>query len=370
VITLETLPRAAQWAVLAAVSSLLTGLFEWLRLPAALLLGPLIGGILVQSRGAQLRVARLPIDIAQCFIGCLISASITASMLHAFAGHWALFLSTVLAVILASVVLGWGISRLRILQGSTAVWGLLPGAASVMMLMSEEFGADFRLVAFMQYLRVVMVAGLASVVARIWLHGTVHTAPAVAWFPPLDPRSLAVLAAIVIVALSVDRRLKLPAAPLVVSMMLATGLQLGGVIHLQLPPWLLAISYVTLGWMTGLRFSRDVLVNAATAAPKALACIALLLLMCCGLAWLLVATLHVDPLTAYLATSPGGADSIAIISASSPVDVPFVMAMQSARFLIVLATGPALSRFVARRLPPARAAVTGGSLRDAAGDRP
>ena len=49
-----------------------------------------------------------------------------------------------------------------------------------------------------------------------------------------------------------------------------------------------------------------------------------------------------DPLTAYLATSPGGADSVAIIAASSNVDVPFVMAMQMARFILVLLVVPVL----------------------------
>jgi uncharacterized membrane protein AbrB (regulator of aidB expression) len=44
---------------------------------------------------------------------------------------------------------------------------MLPGAATVMMVMVEAYGADFRLVAFMQYLRVVLVAAVASVVALL-----------------------------------------------------------------------------------------------------------------------------------------------------------------------------------------------------------
>jgi uncharacterized membrane protein AbrB (regulator of aidB expression) len=44
----------------------------------------------------------------------------------------------------------------------------------------------------------------------------------------------------------------------------------------------------------------------------------------------------------------GGADSVAIIAASSHVDMPFVMAMQMARFILVLLVGPALARAVAR----------------------
>ena len=61
--------------------------------------------------------------------------------------------------------------------------------------------------------------------------------------------------------------------------------------------------------------------------------------------------LGVDPLTAYLATSPGGMDSVAIIAAASDsVDISFVMALQTARFLIVLLAGPPLARLLARRV--------------------
>ena len=43
-------------------------------------------------------------------------------------------------------------------------------------------------------------------------------------------------------------------------------------------------------------------------------------------------------------------DSVAIIAASTPVNVPFVMAMQALRFVAVLLAGPALARLVARRV--------------------
>ncbi|MDQ1259780.1 MAG: uncharacterized protein QG643_1604, partial [Pseudomonadota bacterium] len=55
-----------------------------------------------------------------------------------------------------------------------------------------------------------------------------------------------------------------------------------------------------------------------------------------------------DPLSAFLATCPGGADSMAVIAATSTVDTGFVMAMQLARFLIVLVVGPAVSRALAQ----------------------
>jgi uncharacterized protein len=79
------------------------------------------------------------------------------------------FLGVVALSIIASAGGGWVMSRFRIIPGTTAVWGMLPGGATVMMLMAEAYGADSRLVAFMQYLRVVMVAAAASVVSLMFV---------------------------------------------------------------------------------------------------------------------------------------------------------------------------------------------------------
>ncbi|MGB5799326.1 MAG: AbrB family transcriptional regulator, partial [Mesorhizobium sp.] len=49
------------------------------------------------------------------------------------------------------------------------------------------------------------------------------------------------------------------------------------------------------------------------------------------------------------ATSPGGMDSIAIIAAATNnVDISFVMALQTVRFMIVLLLGPSLARLMAK----------------------
>src|SRR5207237_1146383 len=68
--------------------------------------------------------------------------------------------------------LGWLLNRRRVLPGTTAIWGLSPGAATAMMVLAEAHGGDPRLVAFMQYLRVICVASLASLIARFWIGST------------------------------------------------------------------------------------------------------------------------------------------------------------------------------------------------------
>src|SRR5579863_9445613 len=71
--------------------------------------------------------------------------------------------------------------------------------------------------------------------------------------------------------------------------------------------------------------------------------------LCAGLAWCLTRLAHTDALTAYLATSPGGLDSVAIIAASTPhVDLPFVLALQGVRLVFVICLAPLITRLVVR----------------------
>ena len=55
-----------------------------------------------------------------------------------------------------------------------------------------------------------------------------------------------------------------------------------------------------------------------------------------------------DPGSRVLVGVSGGADSMAVIAATSAVDTGFVMAMQLARFLVVLVAGPAVTRRMAQ----------------------
>src|SRR3981081_3018085 len=175
--SLSTLPAFARWGVLIALSVLFAALLTWARLPAALLLGSMLAGILVENGGAGILVPQPPFNFAQVVIGCMIARVLTSTILHSFLHQWPLFLGISLLVIVASCLLGWLISKFRILPETTAIWGLLPGAAPAMMVMADAYGADARLVAFMQYVRVVMVAIVASIIARLWVHAPAVAAP-------------------------------------------------------------------------------------------------------------------------------------------------------------------------------------------------
>ena len=103
--------------------------------------------------------------------------------------------------------------------------------------------------------------------------------------------------------------LRIPAGALLVPMAMAALLEAMGLVNIVLPPWLLAITYAFLGWSIGLSFNRQILQHAARALLPIMLAIGVMIAVCAALAAVLVHYAGIDPLTAYLATSPGGMDS-------------------------------------------------------------
>jgi membrane AbrB-like protein len=340
---------AAEWMILLTLSVAVTVVLEMLRLPAAFLVGPMAAAIVMSQKASTVRVPEVGFVAAQAVVGCMIARSMPAAVFAEILDDWPLYLASVVSVIAASSGLGWLLMRWRILPGTTAIWGLSPGAATVMMVMADEFGADIRLVAFMQYLRVLMISLVAILFARIWSPGAASSPSAVPWFPAIEPAAFAGTLGLVALGVVVAPRLRVPAGSMMLPFGAAVALQDMGWLTIELPPWLLVGSYALIGWSAGLRFTRPILAHAARALPQVLAAIVMLIATCAGLAALLVVTARVDPLTAYLAMSPGGMDTTAIIAVASPVDLPFVMGMQATRFFIVILAGPGFAAFLARR---------------------
>jgi len=347
---LTSLPVSLRWLILLAVSFAIAGALFLAHIPGALLLGPMVAAILVATNGARLSVHRYPYIVAHSLIGCIIARSIDLSTLSTVAKDWPVFLSIVLAIIAASSLLGYLMAKAEILPGTTAIWGTSAGAASAMVLMAEAHGGDPRLVAFMQYLRVAFVATGASLMAAFVFNVEGGAAQTVVWFPETDWLDLGLTLAAALAAASVGAWLRIPAGTMLLPLVATTVLHVMGYITLLLPEWLLALGYGVIGWRIGLSFTRRILRHAAGALPQIVGSILVLMAFSGGLAFLLWSLHGIDPLTAYLATSPGGLDSIAIIAATTPVDMSFIMALQTMRLILIILIGPTISDFVARRV--------------------
>jgi len=117
----------------------------------------------------------------------------------------------------------------------------------------------------------------------------------------------AMLAAIVVA--TADGRIRMPTR-LVIAVQGVAGFMIASTI----PP----TTYAIVGWSVGLGFTRSIVGYALRSLPLIVASSVAVIALCAALGAVMVVVGGIDPMTAYLATSPGGADSIAIIAAPRP----------------------------------------------------
>ena len=335
-----------KWAVLGAASIALAALLQLAHVPAAWLIGPMVVAIAMAIRGFDGRLPRAGFTIAQALIAVAVSQTVTTPILIELATEWAPIVTVVLLSVAAAGIAGWLLARYSAIAPETAAWGSTPGGATTMIVLAADFGADPRLVAFMQYLRVTLVVLSASTVSRLLLgnapqtHGVVATGP-------FDPAAFAITLAFAVGAGLVGRYSRIPGGQFLVPLIVAGVFHATGVLHPYTPAWLLDAAYATIGLSIGLLWDRKTLLTAVRILPTLLVSTTILVVLCAAAGMLLVVWAHVDPMTAYLATTPGGLDSVPVIALDAGTrNLPLILTAQTIRVFAVVATGPFLAKLI------------------------
>tara|TARA_R100000935_G_C2840985_1_gene170970 strand:+ start:9008 stop:10111 length:1104 start_codon:yes stop_codon:yes gene_type:complete len=346
--------RARSWIALVVLTGTVTSLMRLAHLPGALMLGPMVSGIVVAISLPGAKLPGLSTLGAQSVLGCLIASTLSPPLIALFLSHWLLIVGMNLTLIFALFLLGLAATCLGWFPGTAGIWGMSPGGASAMVMLSDAYGSDKRIVALMHYLR--LIWAVLAVIAMGILLGAPRTSdpgfilPGVsgaAWFPAVEIQAIGAM--VILVGIGVSAAALLRTAPLAILLPMFCGiaLQATGLVHLQLPPIISAIAFGIIGWHVGLSFSRKSLVHSARLIPRIMMTIVIILGVCVALASILMLVAHVDFLTAYMALNPGGVDVVLLTAASVEVDLPIIIAMQISRLILVIAIAPVLARIAA-----------------------
>ncbi len=318
--------------------------------------GALLGGMAVSLTAALTLSVHVPVPRglllgAQAVLGTAICASLTPEAWATLAENWPIALLNVVGVVGVSQAVALLFSRWTGVDSLTATLGLLPGGASAMTALSGEVGADERLVTFFQYLRLGVVILVAVGVSR-WAGTTPATAPApVEGLPPpaLPWMAWGVSALVAAGGAAVGTWLKLPAGAFLGPLLVGIPLTALGVTVGVWPLGLLPLSLWAIGTRVGSHFDEGAVRELKRVALAALVAAMALVAGCALLAWGWSALGNVDVLTAYFATSPGGADSVLAIALGTPASLTLVLAVQVGRVLFIFLVAPLYLRRMARR---------------------
>ena len=341
-------PRAfvawlARWLVVIASGFLL----DLAGMPVAWLIGPMIASVILALRNAPPGPnPQFVFTGVQAVIGIALSASFSSDALAPLADHWPIMLITIVLVLGVSVLAGVALGRMASLDSATASLGTVPGGASGMVAMSEEMGADPRIVAFMQYARVVTVIISIAILARIAGQGPTTATIVEADALLSSAQQLLVAPLLALMGIWLGKRFRLPSGALIGSLIIGMVIGVIGWGPITFPPFVLATAYMLLGARIGSRFDPEVLRRIRDLLPYVLGFILLMTVLSAGLGWVLAEVTGIDLITALLATSPGGMDGAMIAALDTGANVPLVLAVQISRLILMVVAGP----FVVRKL--------------------
>jgi membrane AbrB-like protein len=354
--SLHAYPAPLQWLALVLLAGAGGYLLKLLDVPAGQFLGPMLVAIVFGVCGASIRMHRYAFKLGQGCIGMLVAHSMTLAVLVSIVQSWPMMLFATLVTVSLSALVALALVRMGI-PASTAAWGTSPGAASAMVSMADDYGADSRVVATLQYVRVVCVVVIGALVSR-WLEapaggGEEHATDVT--LQSFGLLSLGLTIATLLVGVLMGNRL--PAGALLMPLLLGGALQVSGLLHITLPSWLLATAYGAIGCYVGLRFDRPTIDYVWRRLPAMILGAVLMIALCALSAWFLATLSGKDFLSVYLATSPGGLDTMAIIAVDTHSDVGLVLAMQTLRLFAVILTGAFVARLVIRLANPRQITV-------------
>lgn len=340
------------WCGLFLLAAGISQLLTLVNFPAAALLGSMLAGVCFAVSGYERKFWRPLFLLAQGVAGCLIATNLTPVILVSVAGNWPILLLSVSATLLFSFGISWGLRYFGKVSAETAIWAAMPGMSSAMVIIACERNADGRVVALVQYIRLATVVMAVTLVSHLFATpAEVISNASLFHFSPIAFSALCSTLTIAALGPLAARYMGfLPAAAMMVPLMVGALLSASNIYHMTLPVWVLNLAFAVIGLEVGLKFTREILLKLFRMIPLALAASLLLIGLSALFSLLLSYLMKVDLLTAFLATVPGSIDSVAIVAIASHVDVTFVLALQTVRMFVVVLGAPFFVRQL-RRLP-------------------
>lgn len=353
-------PAAVVWLLIVLIAFEGGTAVEELGLPAPHLLTGLAVGLIVALSGLGARTAvRLPRPAylaAQAIAGVLLGTYFSLSALTSDGWNILPLIAITLMTLGLSVSAGVILARRSSLDAPTATLGMIAGGSAGIVAAGDDLGADSRMVAVLQYVRLLLVVASAPLLVRFVL------APAGTYesVGPKEIEAVTTLSGIVFtlgvaaVGAAIALRGRVPSGaligPLVLSaVLISTGL-FGGVAP---PEWLREPAFILIGLHVGLGFDRDVVHRVARLAPQALPLIVGVIVACGLLAWGLSLTTSTSLLNAYLATTPGGINAVLVTAFAAGANTSLVFGIQGLRLVLMVLAAPPLVAWLLKHVKAA-----------------
>lgn len=322
------------------------GVLALLHIPLAWMLGPMIFNIAASLRGYPVLIPHGVRVAILCVIGVFLGGSFTPELLSR-AREWALSLSLMLVFVpLITLIASEYFRRAAGFDRATSIFSGAPGTLTAMVIIGGESGADERMIALTQGLRVVFVVILMPMVVSAVLATAPHGGSVLPEGGPFQWNEVVWLVAAGLCGYVVAKVFNLPAAAMTGAMIASTALYLSSIVTYRPPDNLLWVALWILGSAIGSRFST---VSAATffrVSKHAVAATTIIIAVSALFALLASWLTDTRYLTALLSFTPGGVAEMCLIAIAFDVDPAFVAVHHLVRIAILITAIPFATKFL------------------------
>lgn len=358
----------------ALLTSVLAGaeLLERVNFPAPqMILAIVVGGALALAGKLPAPMPRQLSCGVQSMLGVLMGSYLEISLLSSIGLALIPVLAVTVATLLISLLVAVVFARFAHVELPTATLGLLAGGSAAVVAVADDMDADPRQVAFMQYLRVALVAVSAPALGamlnnsgdslssgRATLGASVTNPDLPFWMivgrgDQVAGLSIAIM--LCVVGTKLGKRLSLPSPALIGPMLMTAVLTALGVSHGYAPTNLFKdLLFVLIGFEVGTRFTKTVVREMARMIPGMTVTIVALSAIVAGLAFAVATFVDLELSDIYLATTPGGINAVLATAESMDANLPLITCVQSMRLLLMVLMLPLLAKgmrwFSARQL--------------------
>jgi hypothetical protein len=353
--------RQAGHALLAFTVALAGGgLFYLLHLPLPWTLGSIAAAAALALSGRDWALPVVVRDLARPVIGLMAGSAFTATVVAALVHWWPVVIVVTLYTI-TSIGLGWLFFRnFCRWDRATAFFSAAPGGLSELTLIGGSLGGNFRTLALVHSVRIVVVVFIIPFALQLIVgHPIGRTGLGASAGIDIDLTDWLVLGACGVAGYGLGKWLRIPGGVMIPALMLSAAAHATGLTQASAPGWLVALVQVVIGSSAGARFVGTSWREISTTLVQALVWAVVLVLLTGAAAWLASRFVDHSIITLTLAFAPGGMAEMAIIAYALGTEVAFVICCQVFRILLICLSVPVVFRLGSGHSGPPPASTPG-----------
>jgi len=334
------------WVVLISLPGAL--LADFLKIPLAWFLGPMVFTSLASLLGLQLKMPRVVLSLILILLGLYIGNYIDKNLFSQM--HQWLWTSLImlLYIIFSVLFVSKYLQKYSKYEKKTSVFSAAPGALGPLLILAEDEKSDLSHVATSHLIRLIIIITIFPFIVNSFYEGeTVKLSESVIENQNIIHLLILILASIILIYFF--NKLKVPAALLSGTLVASGFLQITELASYKISADIIDYCLLILGASVGCRFANKTFTEIGKNAFHSF--VATFFLVIFGMLAAYIASLVIDKnfFTLLLSYCPGGIYEVAVIAIFFDLDPEFVSFHHIIRLLMILFIVPIILRFIEKK---------------------